>query len=253
MAISKLLITNYFASGTVTSTSAAAALPVTNCQNPERRKVFRSLAQTADQEIFCDLGSARLCNSIFIANLYAQSGGAVTLHEGGTGASPGAYNLVGTLPAVSSDTNLTSLRFNDTTARHWKIKVANGGVSYYMEAGYISLGASVALDEKMDPVLKVGRVDPSVPSASPDGQMSFTTRTHYYRGSISFSFLLEADATRFHETWNAVGNRVPFFFAADTDILNQQWLMRIKGELELDRYGGETPIYRIKFDWEEAR
>jgi len=251
MAISKLLITNYWASGTVTSTSAATALPATNCQNPERRKIFRSLAQTADQEIFCDFGTARLCNSVFIANLYAQSGGAVTIHSW-DGVAPG-YNLVGTFPAVSADTNLTSLQFNDVTARYWKIKVANGGVSYYIEAGYISLGANVALDETQDPTFKVSRIDPSVPSVSPDGQMSFTTRTHYYRGSIRFSFILEADATRFHALWNAAGNTVPFFFAVDTSILNQQWLMRMQGELEIERYGGETPIYAVKFDWEEAR
>lgn len=253
MALCRMLIGNLWATGTVTASSEADALPATNSQTPERTRQWRSLLG-ASQHLLCDLGSAQACDVIFLANLVRQNGGAVELYHGGSGASPGAYTLVATLPTQDAHTRLTSLPFASTAARHWKLQWTNPGASASAEVGYVGLGAAVPLARSCEPAVDLDRVDPSTEQASPDGQKSYTVRTGFFFGSLAFSFLSKADADRFHDSWLVVQRQIPFFFALDTTILLQQWLMRFEGNLRtrMDT-GAQGVYYRVLFDWEEAR
>lgn len=254
MSYCKSLVTNRWASGTVTALTSASALPATNSQSPERTLVWRSESSVTGQYLLCDMGASYACDFLAVANLVRQNGEAVKLYEGGTGGSPGAYNLVATLPAQSDDTKISSIIFGSTSARHWKLEWTNTGAAAYAEVGYVGLGAAVAFNmANATPSVTFERNDPSIESVSTDGQKSYTSRTKYYSGNLHFDFFLEADATLIHAIWNTVGKQTPFFFALDTDLLNQQWLMRMNSSVSWERRGGATPIYRVAFDWEEAR
>lgn len=254
MAYCNILIPNLWESGTVTGLTEAAGLPATNSQNPERTKVWRSNSSTTGQYLLCDLGTSQACDYAAIANLVRQNGEAVKLYEGGTGSSPGAYNLVATFPTESSDTRLTAVKFSTTSARHWKILWTNTGAAAVAEAGYVGLGAVIAQTRLCTPTVDLAQIDPSVEQASVDGQKSYTSRTGYYAGTLNFDFMLEADRTLFSGAWRTVKRQLPFFLAIDTGIINMTWLMRYSGNLGWSTWNfGGTPRYRLSFEWEEAR
>lgn len=253
--MSRALINNFWMTGTVTALSQVSSLPAIFTQTPERTQIYRSLSQTADQYLLLDAGSSRTFDFIALANVKLQNAGNIQLYSGGTGASPGAYSLVCTLGPYDLDTQMCSKLFTPVTARHWKILFINGsiGVADYVETGYVGLGAATIPDDGCVPEISYERIDPSVIQQSVDGQKSFTTRRGYFVGSVTYDFLLEADATKFHNAWRTVAKQIPFFFALDENIANQQWLIRFGEGLKFSRRGGLVPIYRISFDWEEAR
>src|SRR5262245_34665461 len=94
------------AGGTLAATWAAAALPASARQDTERTYVWRSLSQAADQLLARDLGSAKAINYVATANVKRQGGGTLKLYEAGTGAGPGAWNLVTTLPAQNANSRI---------------------------------------------------------------------------------------------------------------------------------------------------
>lgn len=255
MSYCKALIANFWSSGTVSALSETPALPASFSKSPERTAIYRSLSQTADQYLLCDFGSIQGVNFLAIANLKTQNNGSVELYEGGSGTTPGAYNLVCTLGAYNLETRLASAFFDTVTARHWKLLFINGDslVSDYVETGYVGLGPAMAQTRDCEPEITFEKLDPSTLQQSVDGQKSFTSRTPYYMGSLSFDFVLEADRNLLDEAFRTVSKQIPFFFMLDTDISSQQWLLRFGESLRTTRRGGEVPIYRVSFDWEEAR
>lgn len=253
MAYGKFLITNLWATGTVTASTEAAGLPAINSQDTSRMKAWRSNSSATGQSLLCDMGSSKACDFVAIANLVRQNGEAVKLYEGGTGGSPGAYNLVATLPTQSDDTRLTSVLFNTVSARHWKIEWTNTGAAAIAEAGYVGLGTALSIGAFCEPTVNYDRVDPSIELSSSDGQKDYTAKTGYYTGLFNLDFMLEADVTLFHSAWRSVKRQVPFFLALDTDVLNKQWLARITSSLGFEERGGSIRIYRVSFTWEEAR
>lgn len=239
--------------GTLTATSAATALPVTASQSPERTYVWRSLSQTADQVLTRDLTAARPCDFIAVANVRRHNAGTLKLYQGGTGASP-SWSLVATLPDEDEETRLAVATFESVAARHWKLVFENGnpGDADYAECGYVGLGAAFEPSRACVVPVAWTPVDPSIESASVDGQASYTSRTPYAEGDLLFKAIDEADLTAFRSLYRTVGRRIPFFFALDTSLGHQQWLMRCAGDLIIRR----RPVpgrYDVSFSWREAR
>lgn len=255
MSYCKILLTNYWSATatTVTPLTESAALPGSNTRSPQRTKPWRSDSSATGQTLLADLGSSLQCDIVAVADLVRQNDEAVELYEGGTGGSPGAYNLVATLPAQDPDTRISSAVFTPTSARHWKLEWTNTGAAAVAEAGYVGLGKTLAIAKTCEPEIHFSRTDPSVEQMSVDGQKSFTSRTGYYRGKIDFVFSLAADAALFHSLWRGVRREIPFFFILDSSVGNEQWLMRM-GDLDVMRRGhGTVPAYDFGFEWEEAR
>jgi len=240
-------------SGTLTATSEASALPVEATQDTDRLYVWRSLTQTADQVLTRDLGAAYDVDFVAIANAKRQGGGTVKLYSGGTGGSPGAWSLVATIPAEDDETRVSCVSFASVNARHWKIEYANGvpAVADYAEAGYIGLGEAFTPSRACVLPVEWAPSDPSVGRSSVDGQQSYTRRSSFAVGGLAFKAVSESDLTAFRSLYRTVGRRVPIFFALDSSLANQQWLMRIAGDLTIARR--HVPgYYDVSIDWTEA-
>jgi len=254
MAVCRFLIDNVWvtAAGALSATSEASALLATSTQNKDRTNVWRSLSQTADQALTRDLGEAMAVDNVAVANVRRLNGGDLKLYEGGSGASAGSWNLVATLPDQDEDTRLAVSSFAATTARHWKLEWTNAEPSTadYAECGYVGLGEAFEPSRACVVPVQWEPNDPSIGRSSVDGQTSFTTRTGYSSGSLVFRALSEGDLTSFRALYRGFGRRAPFFFSLDTDLGNQQWLMRFAGELTVKRR--HVPgRYDLSFNWLE--
>jgi hypothetical protein len=239
-------------SGTLVASSAASGLPAAASQNPDRTYVWRSLNQTANETLTRDLGSSVACTVVAVANVRPKNAGAVKLYEGGTGSSPGSWNLVTTIAPQDQDTRVSIALFT-ATARHWRIEFENGvpAVADYAEVGYVFLGPSWEPTRHCVLPLNIQRPDPSVGRASVDGQESFTRRTKRYQGGFFFQNVNQGDFDTHLALERAVGRTTPFFFALDTSLGYQQWLMRLTSDLAVTRR--TVPgRWDVSYQWKEA-
>lgn len=239
--------------GTLVATSEASALPASSTQNTDRRFVWRSLSQTADQVLTRDLGASTAIDYAAVANVRRQGGGILKLYQAGTGASPGAWTLVATFGTEDPETRISVVTFASVSARHWKLEWANGvpATPDYAECGYVGLGSAFEPSRACIVPVPWQLVDPSVGRASVDGQLSFTTRTSFAAGQLFFRAVDETDLGYFRSMRRSLGRKTPFFFSLDSSLGNQQWLMRFAGDLAVDR----RPVpgrYDVSFDWQEA-
>jgi hypothetical protein len=251
----RLLVTNVYddASTVLTASTEAAGLPVGNSKTTDRTAVWRSTTGTGTQTIDIDLGSAQSMTCVAIANPKILGAGAIEVYERGSAGSPGAANLVATLPAQDSDTRLTYVFFNANSKRHWQLKWTNPtAANDYAEAGYVFLGTFIEPTVNVRAPFQVARVDPSISRMSVDGQQSFATRTKYYAGAWQFYNAPEADLTNLRTIFRTIGVNTPIFAVLDTSIAWMAWFLRITTALGVnpeELVGRYTP----EIAWEEAR
>lgn len=242
-------------SGTlITATSEASALPAAASQSPDRTYVWRSLSQAADQALTADLGAAALADSVAIANLRRQGGGDLKLYEGGSGGSPGTWNLVATLPSAGDEGRVSLAVFSAVTARHWKLQWRNAAApgADYAEAGYIHLGPHWNFTGPAGFPAHVG-IDPSLRRDSVDGQANFALRTAYSTGQID-AVLDEMQLSTLRNIRRQIGQRTPFFLERAAAYPWMVWLVRFLSEIAYERIPGTNPTkYRASFEWEEVR
>lgn len=239
--------------GTPEASSAALALPAAATQNPDRSFVWRSLSLQANQTLTRDLGAAESVTMVALANVLLQNGGTVRLLEGGSGATPGAWNLVTTLPTQNADTRVTYGFFGPISARHWQLEWTNGipGVPTIAEVGYVHLGGYYEPERNTLSPTGLERIDPSVGRASVDGQQSFAERTGYDTGELRF-IASTAELVNFRTMYRTVGRRTPIFVVMNADVTWQAWLLRIASSLETPVHGA-LGQHNITFSWEESR
>lgn len=264
MAKIRFLYTNLWsaAAATVVADSAAAALPASASQNPDRSYVWRSLtsnnatgsAPYIHSTLDIDLGSALACSMLAIANPKVISGGGIiTLYERGDAGSAGAATLVATLPAMDAESRVAIVAFASQSHRHWQVRWTNPtAATDYAEAGYVFLGTP------FEPAVNFavpaeGRIsDPSIPVASSDGQVTVTTRTDFQAGALMFDNAATADFDAFRALYRSVGIRRNFFMFQDDTETWSAMLVRFVSDLQYRR----EPVhgrYTVSVGYEEAR
>lgn len=244
----------YVATATVlTASSAATALPVANSQNSDRTKVWRSSTTTGTHTIDVDLGSVLSCSALAVANPRTVGSGVIELYHRGDAGAPGAASLVATLPAADRDTRTAFVFFTAVSHRHWQIKFTNpGATSGYVELGHVHLGDYFEPAQNVLVPADLTREDPTVVTASIDGQETFSTRTKVFRGAWTMQEIPEAQLDTYRANWDALGVSGKFYQVLDTALPWTCWYARQAGDLgiQLSVLAGR---YNIGLPWVENR
>lgn len=236
---------------TLTASSAAPSLPVSNTQHPDRAKVWRSASGTGTPTIDIDLGSSQAVTALLVANVKLVGSGALQLWSG---ASLGAETtLRATMPAQDRDTRTTFAFIASASSRYWRLKWTNPtAANDYAEAGYIHLGTYFEPTQNVTVPVDISRIDPSVEAVSVDGQQSFARRTKVFRGSWQFAEIPEAQLDSYRAMWDALGSSGVFFQVLDDALSWTSWYCRIAGSMatQLSVLAGR---YNVGLPWQECR
>lgn len=222
------------ATSAVTADSAALNLPAAASQNPDRGYVWRSLSSNnaagaspyTHSTLDIDLGSVQPASLIAVANPRLLTPTSyMALYERGDGSSPGTANLVGTLPAADAESRVAFLAFGEQSHRHWQLRWTNPDVATgYVEAGYVFLGVPFEPSVNFAVPSQGQIIDPSIPVASVDGQVTVTTRTMFGAQSLLFDFASEADFDALRTLYASVGIRRNFFIVLDS---TREWTAQL--------------------------
>lgn len=235
----------------LTPSSSATALPASYSQHPDRAKVWRSAQGTGVATMDVDLGSAQDVTALHVANLKLVGAGALQLYSG---ASLGAETtLRGTITAQDTDTRVGFVHFATANARYWRLKFTNpGSANDYAELGYVHLGTYFEPTQNVTVPSDVGLLDPSVESASVDGQATFARRTMFAKGAWAFENIPEAQLTSYRAIWRALGVSGVFFQVLDDTLSWTAWYSRIAGQLGV-QMGVLEGRYNVGLPWQENR
>jgi hypothetical protein len=236
---------------TLTASSSVTALPASHSQHPDRAKVWRSVTGTGVPTMDVDLGSAQDVTCLVVANVKLVGAGALLLYSG---ASLGAEtNLRATMPAQDRDTRTTFSFFATVNARYWRLKFTNpGSANDYAELGYVHLGTYLEPAQNVTVPVDLQRPDPSVESASVDGQQTFARRTKFFRGAWEFGNIAEAQLDNYRAMWDALGASGVFFQVLDDALPWTSWYARIAGQLAVQLAVLEGR-YNVGLPWQECR
>jgi hypothetical protein len=251
----RFLATNRYRASTtaLTASSAVSALPVGASQNPDRSYIWRSVAGTGVATIDIDLASAVAIDSVAIANVKLVGAGVLELYERGSAGSPGSATLVATLPTQDRDTRAAFAFFASQTKRHWQLKWTNpGAANDYAELGYAFLGAYSEVPTNFRVPVAIDRADPSMGSASVDGQETWARRSKFFAGAWEFVRVSDAMLDQLRLLWDTLGVSGEFFQVADTGLPWTCWYARCSGGLraELMELAGR---YTVTLPWREVR
>lgn len=249
------------AATTVTASTAATSLPAAAAQNPDRSYPWRSTtSNTASgsspythSTLDIDLGSVQACSLLAVANPVVLTGGAIRLYERGDGSSPGSATLVATLPAMDAQSRVAFVTFTQQSHRHWRLEWTNpSGATGYAEAGYVYLG--VPLEPSVNWIVPADGeiVDPSIATASVDGQTTITTRTAFTAQTLTLESVSEDDFDDLRTMYAAVGVRRNFFVVLDSTRAWTCQLIRFVSPLKY-RWQEVDSLFTVSLDYEEAR
>lgn len=238
---------------TVVASSFALGLPASYAQHPDRSRVWRSLAATTAHTLDLDAGVAVTASCCALANVLVPVSGVVEVYSRGSGASAGASTLVATLPAQDAETRAAFVFFTSATARHWQLVFTNPtSASAYAEVGYVHLGGYFEPAQNVIVPTAAPRKDPSVVSASVDGQVTVRRRTTYADGAWVFQEVPEAQLDIYRAFWRETGVGGVFFHVLDLDLSWTCWLARATGEMQR-QFGVLAGRYSVALPWEEVR
>ncbi len=251
-----LLYANLWSAPTsiVTAATAAPALPAAASQNPDRSYIYRSLQQTGEQTLDCDLGSVQPVSAIAAANIKLLGTGALILQHRGDSGSPGTPVTVATLPNQDPGTRASVAIFDPRSHRHWRLRWTNPtSASDYAEVGYVHLGGYFEPTRNVEVPIPWHLIDPSIKTPSVDGQVTTTRRSAFRAGTFTFRLLQQPDRDGLVETlYGTVGQRLPIFTVLDSSLPWSVMLARIASNIRAEFMRGPG-IYEVEFDWEEAR
>ena len=239
----------------VSATSSATGLPVTATQNPDRTYLWRSSPTTAEVMLQIDLGSAQSVSYAFLANVRRLNSSAITIEDGGSSASPGAWTNRGTLSATDPGTRIAAVKLTGApiSARHWRFRFATTGAQDYCEVGYAGLGPGFVPAVNMSEPMDLQLVDPAQLLESPDGQRSAAPRSLYWAGSFQFYKTSDSDRGTFETLYRSFGTRVPFFAWLDQATGWQALLMRLDNQIRVREELASPLLFTIEMDWSEER
>jgi hypothetical protein len=223
----------YTAAATVlTASSEVSALPVAASQNEDRSYVWQSVTGTGAATIAIDLGSVLPVSAIALANVKLIGAGVLNLYQCGDAGSPGGATLVATLPTQHARRRTTFAFFASQSHRHWQLEWTNpGGASDYAQLGFAFLGVEVEPTVNVRVPADVERVDPSVGTASVDGQLTYAQRTKYCYGVWEWDEVGEAQKEQLEDMFEAIGASGAHFVVLDTALAWTCWYARLAGEL----------------------
>lgn len=237
----------------LTASSQVTALPVEASQQPDRLYVWRSLQQTGVQTIDIDLGSILSVSCVGVADVRLLGVGVLELYQRGDATSPGSAILVATLSTQDSDRRAAVAFFSGQSHRHWQLKWTNPtGALDYAELGFCHLGDYLEPSVNVSVPLDVQDVDPSIVTASPDGQRTVTLRTAYAAGHFTWGDLTETDRANLRAMWAAVRSAIPLFAVLDTSLSWTSWLLYMASNLT-QQFNEMSNRFDMGFEWEEAR
>lgn len=241
------------AQGSIAATSAAPALPAAASQSGDRTYVWRGLSQLGDQSLTRDLGAARTISAAALANVRALNGGAVLFEQAGSGASPGAWVTVATMPTQDATRRVTWSVFEPFSARHVRFRFENPvGVADFPEVGYAFVGVPLEPSLNVTVPMEWWDEDPSVIEKSVDGQATLTERTMYIGGECSFTALPQSDFDAFRLMYRSTGIRRPIFMVLDDVLPWSAPLMRLTSPIR-HTWLENSQRYDVTFSWEEIR
>lgn len=198
------------APGTVTG------LPVAASQNPDRSYPWRSTSTTGTPTLDIDLGSAVAISLAAGVNIKLVGTGVLELYSRGSAGSPGAATLQATFGAADTDTRVAAAYLAAVSARHWQYKWTNPTAALdYAELGYGFLGPYTEPTVNCNAPLPFPYDDPSVGTASVDGQQTFTQRSAFVSMDLDFDMLPTADVALLKTIYRTVGKRTPFILAIE--------------------------------------
>lgn len=239
--------------GTLTPSSAVAALPAAASQSPDRSYVWRSNPATGVHTLDRDFGGLVSCSAVGVANAKILAGGAIEVSHRGDGGSPGAETVLGTITAVDRDTKAATAFWSAQSHRHWRLKWTNpGAVNDFAEVGFVHLGTYYEVPVNPSVPLEIRRMDPSLVSASADGQRTTARRSKYYAGAWAFRHVLDGQLDELRAIFDASGVGVPFFQVLDTSRAWWCWLAYQSPEIGIG-LGEIDTRFGVGLTWEEAR
>lgn len=238
----------------VSATTRALPLPVGASQNPDRRHVWRSTVNAAEDAIDVDFQSVQPVSFAAAANIKLKTGGGLILQHRGDGLTPGTAVDVVTLPAEDAGTRVAVAIFAAQSHRHWRWRFTNpGAVADFAELGYAGLGVPFAPQVNISLPVEWRFVDPSVRTPSIDGQVTATQRTGFRAGSFRWEALAEVDRDKLVETiYRAVGTHLPVFVRI-TDAPAWQSVLVWLGEEVSTPFSEAIGRYDVEIPWEEVR
>lgn len=239
--------------GSLAASSAVAALPAAASQSPDRSYVWRSNAGTGVHTLDRDFGGLVSISAVAVANLRLLTGGALEVSHRGDAVSPGAENVLATITGQDRDTRAAAAFWGAQSHRHWRLKWTNpGAVNEFAEVGFVHLGTYYEAPVNPSVPLDIRRIDPSVVSASTDGQRTAAKRTKYFAGGWAFRNVDETHLAEIRAEFDALGVGTPFFQVLDTSLTWQCWLAYLAAELGVG-IGEIAGRYGVSVPWEEAR
>jgi hypothetical protein len=250
----RFLATNQWSNApTITGSSEASALPAAAAQNPDRTYVWRSLTQTGVQTLDVTLADVFACTCVAVANVRLLPGGVIQLYQRGSGGSPGAPTLVGTLPTQDAKSRVAFLFFNSTIAKHWQLKWTNpGAVADYAELGFAFLGAYVEPSVNVRLPIDTGRTDPSGIERAVDGQRVATRRSKFFSAGFSMVDVSVSDRQLLDDVYDSLGIASPFFLVLDDTTSWMAWFGSFSSELK-QTFSLSINRFTVTFSFEEAR
>lgn len=247
------LYANQYPAATLVASSAVSALPVANTQNEDRSKVWQSSTGTGTPTIDIDLGSVLPVSAVALANVKLVGAGVLELYQRGDAGAAGAATLVATLPTQNTYTRTAFAFFSSQSHRHWQLKWTNpGSASDYASLGYAFLGVEVEPAVNVMVPLDISRQDPSVGTASVDGQQTFAVRTKFFAGAWTFDTVAEAQLAQLETLFDTVGTSGAHFVVLDAALPWTCWYARMVSALAR-RPELSNGRYTIGFPWEEVR
>lgn len=249
----RILSENLWTEAGIAASTEVTALPAAASQHPDRSYVWRSLNDVSDKYLTITLGNAAAATMIGIANLRRVNGGAVVLQQAGSGASPGAWTDVVTLPDSDPITRVTLAFFDSTTAKHWRLKLVNGtpAAADYAEVGVVGLGEYYQPERRMAARFDMPIFDPSVITRSVDGQETGTARTQYTSFEVSFIAAPDEDREDLEALYRSLSVRATIFLSLHETISWQWFYGRLRSPFNREPIGGRQLMLNVGF--EEAR
>jgi len=241
---------NKWDSGNMTTSGNQTNFPANNTRHRWFRRSWRSANLASPEWIILDAGANVTVKAGFVRYTNFQSN-ATVLFQANT-----ANNWANAAANVSVAANTEIIPYvwgNTQTYRYWRFAVTDAtNPSNYVEAGRVYFGP--VFEPTRNYILGGGMradADPSVISASDDGQSSAVLKTKYRGGDFTFERIAAADKANFEALYNNVGAAKPFFFCENmSDANNTSWYVYIS---EFDIQPEYNSRYTVRMSLREAR
>ena len=241
----RIIYDNVIDSATLTASSAAAGLPVTNLQTEQKGFVWRSTSTTATITAiwstaktlngvilpFCNLSST----ATIIIRVYTNASDTTPVFS--TGAlSAGAYTPSDLWSGFSAPAGVNAYSYGGGTyARRWfntsvgqKLEIVisdSANTSGYIEASRLVCGQYWAPTYNTSFGVSIGYVDNSVQSRTEAGNLITSINAMHRTLTFSLDWLTDADRVRLLSILRGNGLRKPIFvsiFPDDSDVTKEQ-------------------------------